>query len=179
MAELRHMLICFFFQENAHELFCIDAKHYGSISRFINHSCEPNVFPIRVFIHHRVSAADHLMSHGWSSECSWHGQNRVHSDICRNNYVFLPPTSYFLHVSLPLKESVAHFKGALSQWKLLVNIEDQTRPLGNKNDRLLLISSSYSIIYCSLIKIYFNFEYVCRFKKTKKLACSRSALMIL
>lgn len=40
-------------KENAHELFCIDAKHYGNISRFINHSCEPNVFPIRVFIHHR------------------------------------------------------------------------------------------------------------------------------
>lgn len=40
-------------KENAHELYCIDAKHYGNISRFINHSCEPNVFPIRVFIHHR------------------------------------------------------------------------------------------------------------------------------
>ncbi|XP_067056627.1 histone-lysine N-methyltransferase EHMT2-like isoform X1 [Acropora muricata] len=40
-------------KESTNELFCIDAKEYGNISRFINHSCEPNIFPLRVFINHR------------------------------------------------------------------------------------------------------------------------------
>eukprot|EP00118_Oscarella_pearsei_P002960 m.12403 g.12403 ORF g.12403 m.12403 type:complete len:727 (+) comp24027_c0_seq1:162-2342(+) len=31
---------------------CIDACKYGNVSRFINHSCEPNVFPIQVFSEH-------------------------------------------------------------------------------------------------------------------------------
>ncbi|KAF2905274.1 hypothetical protein ILUMI_00894 [Ignelater luminosus] len=34
------------------ESFCIDAKQYGNFTRFINHSCEPNLIPIRVFIEH-------------------------------------------------------------------------------------------------------------------------------
>lgn len=34
------------------ESFCIDAKQYGNFARFINHSCEPNLIPIRVFIEH-------------------------------------------------------------------------------------------------------------------------------
>lgn len=37
---------------NENELFCIDAKYFGNISRFINHSCEPNIFPLRVFVNH-------------------------------------------------------------------------------------------------------------------------------
>lgn len=40
-------------KESTSDLFCIDAKEYGNISRFINHSCEPNIFPLRVFINHR------------------------------------------------------------------------------------------------------------------------------
>ncbi|XP_066245089.1 histone-lysine N-methyltransferase EHMT1 isoform X1 [Euwallacea similis] len=32
--------------------FCIDAKFYGNFSRFINHSCLPNLYPIKVFIDH-------------------------------------------------------------------------------------------------------------------------------
>jgi len=30
-------------QENDDSCFILDAKHYGSISRFYNHSCKPNV----------------------------------------------------------------------------------------------------------------------------------------
>ncbi|XP_073987108.1 histone-lysine N-methyltransferase G9a isoform X1 [Rhodnius prolixus] len=35
------------------ESYCIDARKYGNITRFINHSCTPNLIPIRVFIGHR------------------------------------------------------------------------------------------------------------------------------
>jgi euchromatic histone-lysine N-methyltransferase len=35
---------------------CIDAREYGNVSRFINHSCEPNLFPVRVYTGHQVSA---------------------------------------------------------------------------------------------------------------------------
>ncbi|XP_076275512.1 histone-lysine N-methyltransferase G9a isoform X2 [Rhynchophorus ferrugineus] len=34
------------------ESFCIDAKFYGNFARFINHSCEPNLNPIKIFIEH-------------------------------------------------------------------------------------------------------------------------------
>ncbi|NXI28162.1 EHMT1 methyltransferase, partial [Sterrhoptilus dennistouni] len=32
------------------EVYCIDARFYGNISRFINHLCEPNLIPVRVFM---------------------------------------------------------------------------------------------------------------------------------
>ncbi|KAG1695530.1 Histone-lysine N-methyltransferase EHMT1 [Nymphon striatum] len=35
------------------ETYCIDARYYGNISRFINHLCEPNVVPVKVFIDHQ------------------------------------------------------------------------------------------------------------------------------
>ncbi|XP_038063428.1 histone-lysine N-methyltransferase EHMT2-like isoform X2 [Patiria miniata] len=35
------------------EVYCIDARYYGNISRFINHQCDPNIVPVRVFIEHR------------------------------------------------------------------------------------------------------------------------------
>uniref|UniRef100_UPI00358FF7E5 histone-lysine N-methyltransferase EHMT2-like isoform X3 n=1 Tax=Myxine glutinosa TaxID=7769 RepID=UPI00358FF7E5 len=35
------------------EVYCIDARHYGNISRFINHLCEPNLIPVRVFMCHQ------------------------------------------------------------------------------------------------------------------------------
>uniref|UniRef100_A0A7J8ED22 [histone H3]-lysine(9) N-methyltransferase n=2 Tax=Molossus molossus TaxID=27622 RepID=A0A7J8ED22_MOLMO len=35
------------------ELYCIDARFYGNVSRFINHHCEPNLVPVRVFTSHQ------------------------------------------------------------------------------------------------------------------------------
>ncbi|XP_022085273.1 histone-lysine N-methyltransferase EHMT2-like [Acanthaster planci] len=35
------------------EVYCIDARYYGNVSRFINHQCDPNIVPVRVFIEHR------------------------------------------------------------------------------------------------------------------------------
>ncbi|XP_046801895.1 histone-lysine N-methyltransferase EHMT2, partial [Lucilia cuprina] len=32
---------------------CIDANYYGNVSRFFNHSCEPNIVPVRVFYQHQ------------------------------------------------------------------------------------------------------------------------------
>lgn len=32
---------------------CIDANFYGNVSRFFNHSCEPNMIPIRVYYEHQ------------------------------------------------------------------------------------------------------------------------------
>uniref|UniRef100_H3CE01 Euchromatic histone-lysine N-methyltransferase 2 n=1 Tax=Tetraodon nigroviridis TaxID=99883 RepID=H3CE01_TETNG len=34
------------------EVYCIDARYYGNISRFINHLCDPNI-PVRVFMLHQ------------------------------------------------------------------------------------------------------------------------------
>ena len=31
----------------------IDAKHYGNIARFLNHSCDPNLYSALVFVEHR------------------------------------------------------------------------------------------------------------------------------
>ncbi|KAJ1921058.1 translation initiation factor activity protein [Mycoemilia scoparia] len=39
-------------QEHEFSDFTIDARHYGNISRFINHSCEPNIEIRAVFIEH-------------------------------------------------------------------------------------------------------------------------------
>ncbi|XP_072520812.1 histone-lysine N-methyltransferase EHMT1a [Salminus brasiliensis] len=35
------------------EVYCIDAHFYGNVGRFINHLCEPNLFPVRVFTKHQ------------------------------------------------------------------------------------------------------------------------------
>ncbi|CAH1111046.1 unnamed protein product [Psylliodes chrysocephalus] len=35
------------------ESFCVDAQYYGNLTRFINHSCDPNLHPIKVFIDHQ------------------------------------------------------------------------------------------------------------------------------
>ncbi|KAL3872344.1 hypothetical protein ACJMK2_040274 [Sinanodonta woodiana] len=35
------------------ETYCIDARRYGNVSRFINHLCEPNLVPVKVFIDHQ------------------------------------------------------------------------------------------------------------------------------
>ncbi|KAG5840843.1 hypothetical protein ANANG_G00192970 [Anguilla anguilla] len=41
-------------------LYCIDARFYGNISRFINHMCEPNLVPIRVFTIHQDLHVPHV-----------------------------------------------------------------------------------------------------------------------
>ncbi|KAJ7308066.1 hypothetical protein JRQ81_008571 [Phrynocephalus forsythii] len=35
------------------DIYCIDARFYGNISRFINHFCEPNLIAVRVFMSHQ------------------------------------------------------------------------------------------------------------------------------
>lgn len=35
------------------DTYCIDARRYGNISRFINHLCEPNIIPVKVFVDHQ------------------------------------------------------------------------------------------------------------------------------
>ncbi|WAR31657.1 EHMT1-like protein [Mya arenaria] len=32
------------------ETYCIDARRYGNVARFINHLCEPNLVPVKVFV---------------------------------------------------------------------------------------------------------------------------------
>lgn len=34
-------------------MYCIDARYYGNVSRFINHLCDPNIIPVRVFMLHQ------------------------------------------------------------------------------------------------------------------------------
>ncbi|KAI0218690.1 Histone-lysine N-methyltransferase EHMT2 [Lamellibrachia satsuma] len=35
------------------DTYCIDARCYGNVSRFINHLCEPNLLPVKVFVEHQ------------------------------------------------------------------------------------------------------------------------------
>nr|XP_037291703.1 LOW QUALITY PROTEIN: histone-lysine N-methyltransferase EHMT1-like [Rhipicephalus microplus] len=35
------------------ETYCLDARHYGNVCRFVNHLCEPNLAPVRVFVEHQ------------------------------------------------------------------------------------------------------------------------------
>lgn len=35
------------------DTYCIDAARYGNVSRFINHLCDPNLIPVKVFIDHQ------------------------------------------------------------------------------------------------------------------------------
>ncbi|XP_057217663.1 histone-lysine N-methyltransferase EHMT1-like isoform X1 [Triplophysa rosa] len=35
------------------QVYCIDAQFYGNVGRFINHHCDPNLFPVRVFTKHQ------------------------------------------------------------------------------------------------------------------------------
>ncbi|KAJ8413850.1 hypothetical protein AAFF_G00064480 [Aldrovandia affinis] len=42
------------------DVHCIDARFYGNISRFINHKCEPNLTPIRVFTVHQDLRFPHV-----------------------------------------------------------------------------------------------------------------------
>ncbi|XP_035995927.1 histone-lysine N-methyltransferase EHMT1 isoform X2 [Fundulus heteroclitus] len=40
--------------------YCIDARFYGNISRFLNHMCEPNLFACRVFTTHQDLRFPHI-----------------------------------------------------------------------------------------------------------------------
>ncbi|XP_076025619.1 histone-lysine N-methyltransferase EHMT1 isoform X2 [Genypterus blacodes] len=42
------------------DLYCIDARFYGNISRFFNHLCEPNLFACRVFTTHQDLRFPHI-----------------------------------------------------------------------------------------------------------------------
>jgi euchromatic histone-lysine N-methyltransferase len=42
------------------ETFCIDANRYANIARFINHSCLPNVVPVKVFADHQDLRFPHI-----------------------------------------------------------------------------------------------------------------------
>lgn len=35
------------------DTFCLDARFYGNVSRFINHLCKPNLTPVKVFVDHQ------------------------------------------------------------------------------------------------------------------------------
>lgn len=35
------------------DTYCIDARRYGNVARFINHRCEPNIIPVKVFVDHQ------------------------------------------------------------------------------------------------------------------------------
>ncbi|KAG8225218.1 hypothetical protein J437_LFUL012693 [Ladona fulva] len=35
------------------ETYCIDARRYGNVARFINHMCAPNLQPVKVFVEHQ------------------------------------------------------------------------------------------------------------------------------
>lgn len=35
------------------ETYCLDARRYGNVSRFVNHLCEPNLVTVRVFVDHQ------------------------------------------------------------------------------------------------------------------------------
>ncbi|XP_061865398.1 histone-lysine N-methyltransferase EHMT1-like [Colius striatus] len=52
-AELREDTYLFDLDNEEGDVYCIDARFYGNIGRFINHHCEPNVFAARVFTSHQ------------------------------------------------------------------------------------------------------------------------------
>uniref|UniRef100_A0A0K2U4S4 Uncharacterized protein n=1 Tax=Lepeophtheirus salmonis TaxID=72036 RepID=A0A0K2U4S4_LEPSM len=42
------------------ETYCIDANRFGNIARFINHSCDPNLTPVKVFAEHQDLRFPHI-----------------------------------------------------------------------------------------------------------------------
>ncbi|XP_061856393.1 histone-lysine N-methyltransferase EHMT1-like [Colius striatus] len=52
-ANLREDTYLFDLNNEGADVYCIDGRFYGNISRFINHYCEPNVFVTRVFTSHQ------------------------------------------------------------------------------------------------------------------------------
>ena len=52
VSKMMHVLALVFSLKDG-EVYCIDARYYGNISRFINHLCDPNLIPVRVFMLHQ------------------------------------------------------------------------------------------------------------------------------
>uniref|UniRef100_A0A7N8X504 Euchromatic histone-lysine N-methyltransferase 1b n=1 Tax=Mastacembelus armatus TaxID=205130 RepID=A0A7N8X504_9TELE len=50
----------FSLEDKPQDLYCIDARFYGNISRFLNHMCEPNLFACRVFTTHQDLRFPHI-----------------------------------------------------------------------------------------------------------------------
>ncbi|XP_049460319.1 histone-lysine N-methyltransferase EHMT1 isoform X2 [Epinephelus fuscoguttatus] len=50
----------FSLDDKPEDLYCIDARFYGNISRFLNHMCEPNLFACRVFTTHQDLRFPHI-----------------------------------------------------------------------------------------------------------------------
>ena len=42
------------------DTFCIDANKFGNVTRFINHSCDPNLMPVKVFTSHQDLRFPHI-----------------------------------------------------------------------------------------------------------------------
>ena len=42
------------------DTFCIDANKFGNVTRFINHSCDPNLTPVKVFTSHQDLRFPHI-----------------------------------------------------------------------------------------------------------------------
>ncbi|XP_056288053.1 histone-lysine N-methyltransferase EHMT1 isoform X3 [Pseudoliparis swirei] len=60
-AELRQNdTYLFSLDDKPQDLYCIDARFYGNISRFLNHMCEPNLFACRVFTKHQDIRFPHI-----------------------------------------------------------------------------------------------------------------------
>ncbi|XP_070534520.1 histone-lysine N-methyltransferase EHMT2-like [Ptychodera flava] len=52
-ADLRADTYLFDLENKNYDVFCLDGRYYGNVSRFINHSCHPNIAPLRVFVEHQ------------------------------------------------------------------------------------------------------------------------------
>ncbi|XP_030292441.1 histone-lysine N-methyltransferase EHMT1 isoform X2 [Sparus aurata] len=50
----------FSLDDKPQDLYCIDARFYGNISRFLNHMCDPNLFACRVFTTHQDLRFPHI-----------------------------------------------------------------------------------------------------------------------
>uniref|UniRef100_A0A8D3CCI8 Euchromatic histone-lysine N-methyltransferase 1b n=1 Tax=Scophthalmus maximus TaxID=52904 RepID=A0A8D3CCI8_SCOMX len=50
----------FSLDDKPQDLYCVDARFYGNISRFLNHMCEPNLFACRVFTTHQDLRFPHI-----------------------------------------------------------------------------------------------------------------------
>ncbi|UYV70584.1 EHMT1 [Cordylochernes scorpioides] len=42
------------------EVFCLDARDYGNVSRFINHHCQPNLISVKVLVEHQDTTAPRI-----------------------------------------------------------------------------------------------------------------------
>lgn len=59
-AETREDSYLFDLDNKEGETFCIDANKFGNIARFINHSCSPNLVPVKVFAEHQDLRFPHI-----------------------------------------------------------------------------------------------------------------------